>query len=118
MEFAYPFRIDKNGRTATASYNDHIEQMVEQVIFTAMGERVNRSTFGSGVGQLLFSPLSDDLVTATQMLVNGSLQQWLGDLITVQSVIVTANESTMQITVTYVIKQTQQQQVSTFTEEF
>ena len=83
-----------------------------------MGERVNRPTFGSGIGQLVFAPLSNDLVAATQMLVTGSLQQWLGDLILVRSVAVTAQESTLQIVVTYVIKQTQQQQVATFTEEF
>jgi uncharacterized protein len=118
LQFAYPFRIDKNGRTATASDVDHIEQMIEQVLFTSMGERVNRPTFGSGINQLVFAPLSDDLVKTTQMLVNSSLQQWLGDLIVVQSVVVTSQESTLQIVVTYVIKQTLQQQVSTFTKEF
>ena len=92
--------------------------MIEQILFTSMGERVNRPTFGSGVNQLVFAPLSGDLTTTTQVLVNGSLQQWLGDLIAVQSVAVTAQESTLQIVVTYVIKQTQQQQVATFTEEF
>lgn len=117
MQFAYPFKIDKNGRAATATDADHIEQMIEQVLFTSMGERVNRPTFGSGVDQLVFAPLSDDLAKTTQMLVNGSLQQWLGDLITVQSVVVTWQESTLQIVVTYVIKQTQRQQVATFTKE-
>ena len=115
MQFAYPYRFDKNGRTATAGDVDHIEQMIEQVLFTSMGERVNRPTFGSGINQLVFGPLSNDLVNTTQMLVNGSLQQWLGDLIVVQAVAVTAQESTLDIVVTYLIKQTQQQQVATFT---
>jgi uncharacterized protein len=118
LQFAYPFNIDKNGRVATATDVAHIEQMIEQVLFTSMGERVNRPTFGAGVDQLVFAPLSSDLVTTTRMLVNGALQQWLGDLIAVQSVVVTGQESTMQIVVTYVNKQTQQQQVATFTQEF
>ncbi len=118
MQYSYPFEISKNGRVATATYKDHIEQMIEQVLFTTMGERVNRPTFGSGIGQLVFAPLSSDLVAATQMLVSGSLQQWLGDLIIVQSVNVAAQDSTVQITVSYVIKQTQEQQTTTFTQEF
>lgn len=119
MQFAYPFQFDKNGRTATtATDSAHIEQMIEQILFTTMGERVNRPTFGAGINQLVFAPLSDDLVNTTQTLVNGSLQQWLGDLITVQSVVVTSQDSTLQIVVTYVVKQTQQQQVATITEEF
>jgi Bacteriophage baseplate protein W len=118
LKFAYPFAIDKNGRAATASYDDHIEQMVEQVLFTAMGERVNRPTFGSGISQLVFAPLSSDLVAATQMLVTGSLQQWLADLIVVQAVGVIAQESTVQITVRYAIRQTQEQKTATFTQEF
>jgi uncharacterized protein len=118
LQFAYPFQFDKNGRTALATATDHIEQMIEQVLFTSMGERVNRPTFGSGVNQLIFAPLSDDLVNATQTLVAASLQQWLNDLIIVKSVAVTVQESTLQIVVTYVIKQTQQQQVTTLTQEF
>lgn len=118
MQFAYPFKFDKNGRTATTSDPSHIEQMIEQVLFTSLGERVNRPTFGGGVNQLVFAPLSDSLVQTTQKLVNGSLQQWLGDLIVVQSVVVTAQESEMQIVITYLVRQTQQQQVATITEEF
>ena len=92
--------------------------MIEQILFTTMGERVNRPTFGSGINQLVFAPLSDDLINTVQTLVNGSLQQWLGDLIKVQSVVVTGQDSTLQIVVTYIVKQTQQQQVATVTEEF
>ena len=39
--------------------------------------------FGSGVLQLVFAPNSDELAAATQFLVQGALQQWLGDLIQV-----------------------------------
>jgi uncharacterized protein len=92
--------------------------MIEQVLFTTFGERVNRPTFGSGIGQLVFAPLSTNLVASTQMLVTSSLQQWLGDLIAIQSVAVTGQESSLQIVVTYLIKRTQEQQVSTFTQEF
>ena len=49
------------------------------MLFTAPGERVNRPDFGSGLLQLVFAPNSDELAGATQFLVQGALQQWLGD---------------------------------------
>jgi phage baseplate assembly protein W len=115
MEFNYPFQIDKNGKTAIVTEEAHLRQMVEQVLFTTPGERVNRPTFGSGINQLVFAPLSDELVTATQVLVQAALQHWLGDLIAVNSVQVTSEDSTLQVRVQYVIKKTQQAQVAQFT---
>jgi uncharacterized protein len=108
--YNYPYRIDNNGRTAAPpSGDDHIRQMIEQVLFTSPGERVNRPTFGTGVKQLIFAPMSDELVTATQLLIQGALQQWLGDIIAVNSVQVTSEDSTLTVQVVYTVKGPQQQ---------
>ncbi|HVB97243.1 MAG TPA: GPW/gp25 family protein [Chloroflexota bacterium] len=117
MQIDYPFHIDGRGRTAETSADDHIRDMIEQVLFTAPGERVNRPTFGSGVQQLLFAPNSDELATATQMLVQGALQQWLGSLIQVEAVQVQSNDSILTVTVQYVNRTSQQRQVAQFTRE-
>ncbi len=117
MEFAFPFQTDKNGRTATTGEDDHIRQMIEQVLFTTPGERVNRPSFGTGLNQLVFAPLSDELVTATQMLVQGALQQWLGDIISVNSVTITAQESTLEIQVAYTIRETQEARTAQFSRQ-
>ena len=58
-----------------------------------------RPDFGCGVMNLIFAPESDALVSATQFLVQGSLQRWLGDVIVVNAVVVQAVESTFSITV-------------------
>ena len=81
-----PYHFDGRGRTATTTDDDHVRDMIEQVLFTIPGERVNRPDFGSGLLQLTFAPLSDELASATQFLVQGSLQQWLGDIIAVEQV--------------------------------
>ena len=85
------------------------------MLFTAPGERVNRPTFGSGVMQLVFAPNSDALASATQQLVQGALQQWLGDLIQVQSVEVQNEDATLRIQIQYIVRRTQQAQVAHFT---
>lgn len=115
IQFDYPFHFDGRGRTAQTSYDDHIREMIEQVLFTSPGERVNRPTFGSGVLQLVFAPNSEELAATTQFLVQGSLQQWLGDLIQVEAVQVDAQDSTLQVKVQYTVRRTQQRQVAQFT---
>ncbi len=110
----YPFHFDGRGRTAGASRDDHIRDLIEQVLFTAPGERVNRPTFGSGVLDLVFEPNSATLGAATQLAVQGALQQWLGDLILVEAVQVDQQDSTVQVAVQYVVRLTQQRQVAQF----
>src|SRR5438128_10783784 len=104
MNVTFPYQFDERGRTAsTDDYDQHIRERIEQVLFTTPGERVNRPTFGSGLLKLVFAPNSDALATATQQLVQGALQQWLGDVIQVQSVDVLNEEAVLRVTVRYVV---------------
>src|SRR5919205_1882945 len=86
MNVDYPYRFDARGRTAETDTSNHIRDMIEQVLFTAPGERVNRPDFGCGLQRLVFAPNSDELAAASQFLVQGALQQWLGDLIELNDV--------------------------------
>jgi len=115
MEFNYPFKIDNKGRTTSVGEEEHILQMIEQILFTMPGERVNRPTFGTGVNQLIFEPNSDELAATTQFLIQGALQQWLGNLINVNSVQITNRDSTLIIDIQYTIRQTQQVLAAKFT---
>src|SRR3989442_15873241 len=111
MNLDFPLHFDGRGRTAETDYEGHIRDLIEQVLFTAPGERVNRPNFGSGLRQLVFAPNSDELASATQFLVQGALQQWLGDLIQVESLQVESIDSTLRVTLQYIVRRTQQRQV-------
>ena len=117
MNIAYPYHFDGSGGTAQAAADDHIRDLIEQTLFTSPGERVNRPTFGTGVMQLIFAPNSEALSTATQFLVQGALQQWLGDLIQVEAVQVASEDATLAVTVQYVIRRTQQRQTVQFSKD-
>jgi len=118
MQFSYPFRIDEKGRTATVENEEkHVQQLIEQVLFTIQGERVNRPTFGTNINQLVFAPNSDELAAATQFLIQGALQQWLGDLVSVESVKVESEESTLRASVNYTLRRNQESRTQTFTRE-
>jgi uncharacterized protein len=112
----YPFSFDTRGRTSDTAADDHIRDLIEQVLFTSPGERVNRPTFGCGLNQLVFAPNSPELAAATQFLVQGALQQWLGDLIVVDSVQVESVDSTLRVTISYVVRRTQTPQTAVFTQ--
>ncbi len=115
MNIDYPFHFDSRGRTATAPDDDHIRDMLEQLIFTNPGERVNRPDFGSGVLQLLFAPNSPELAAALQFTMQAAIQRWLGDLIELQALQVDSVDSTLRIDVQYLVRRTNQTQVATFT---
>lgn len=97
----HPFHFDHLGRTATTDLADHVRDMIEQLLFTSPGERVNRPDFGCGLLQLVFEPASEALAATTQMTVQGALQRWLGDRVHVDRVSLETNEGTLRVTVVY-----------------
>lgn len=117
MQIDFPFQVTSQGRTATTQGDEHIRDLIEQVLFTAPGERVNRPEFGSGLLQLVFAGNSDELATATQFMVQGALQRWLGDRIQVEAVDVLSQDSTLRVTVQYIVTRTQERRVQSFERE-
>jgi uncharacterized protein len=97
----FPFHVDGRGLAAETAEDDHIRDMIFQVLFTNPGERVNRPDFGCGLKQLVFAPNSDALAVATQFLVQGALQRWLDPVIMVESVAVAAEESELRVSIAY-----------------
>ena len=114
MQIDYPFHFDGRRRTALTDDDDHLRDMIEQVLFTSPGERVNRPTFGSGLLRLVFEPNSEALAGVTQLNVQSAIQQWLGDLIQLEGIKVDSQDSTLTVTVQYLVRRTQQRQVAQF----
>ena len=101
MNVDFPFHFDNRGRTAATDDDDHIRDMIEEFLFTNSGERVNRPDFGSGILQLVFAPNSTEVAAALQFTLQAALQRWLGDLIQLQALEVSAVDSTLNITINY-----------------
>jgi phage baseplate assembly protein W len=103
----YPFQVNAYGRTTVTSRNEHVRDMIKQLLFTNPGERVNRPDFGCGLLQLVFGLPNDALMATVQYSVHGALQRWLGDIIEVQEVSVRQGlseleEGMLHVTVVYV----------------
>lgn len=103
---AFPYRTGADGRTARTREAAHVRDLIEQLLFTSPGERVMRPDFGAGLLQLVFQPAGAERAAATRMLAQAALQQWLGDVIEVRAVEVTADEGRLEVTVAYRIRET------------
>jgi len=111
-DYAFPFRIDSSsGQARRVGFDDHIEQMVRQVLLTDPGERIDLPEFGCGLRRLVFAPLSDALTSTTQLLVMQALDKWLANEVKVQNVSVTQGgdvpDGQLLIQIDYVVLQTQ-----------
>lgn len=115
MNIDFPFHFGGDGRTAAAGEDDHIRDMIEELLFTNHGERVNRPDFGSGLLQMVFAPNSPEVAAALQFSLQADLQRWLGDLIEMQSLEVTSVDSSLLIAIQYLVRRTNEQQTAQFT---
>lgn len=113
--WSFPFRVDARGRSAVVDGDPHARELIEQVLFTAPGERVVRPEFGAGIHQLLFAPAGDTLAAATEASVRSALQRWVGDVVEVGDVAVEHDEGLVRITVGYRVLASGQAEKATFT---
>lgn len=106
FDIDFPFHFDSRGRTATTGRDDHVRDMIEQLLFTNPGERVNRPDFGSGLLQLVFAPNNSELAAALQFTMQAALQRWLGDVIQIEALEVDSADATLRVAVQYTVQRT------------
>jgi Bacteriophage baseplate protein W len=114
MNIDYPFHIDIRGRTAECDDAAHVRDMLEELLFTNAGERVNRPDFGSGLLQLVFSPNSPEIAAALQFTTRAAIQQWLGDVLDLQALDVVCDDAALRITIRYALRRTGEVRTESF----
>lgn len=106
MQLDFPYHFDGNRRTARADAAKHIRDLIEQILFTSPGERVNRPDFGAGILQLVFAPASDEAAATAEFMIKGALQQYLGQRIEIEAVQARAVDSTLFFRIAFRMVQT------------
>lgn len=122
-DIAFPLRIDGGSQqTAQASYADHVEQMIEQILLTSPGERWGNPQFGCGLRALVFAPVSQALQVTASMQVMQALDRWLAGVIRVLGVEIAGSDTdaalepgTFSVVVSYTLIETQTNQQTTVT---
>jgi phage baseplate assembly protein W len=113
VDLDYPFHFDAAGRTATTDAADHLRDMLEQLLLTSPGERVNRPDFGSGLLQLVFAPNSPELAAALQLSVQAAIDTWLGDVVAVERLEITSDDATLRVELEYTDRRTGERRATT-----
>ena len=117
-DVGFPFGFDDHGGTvAPATEAEHVRELVEQLLWTAPGERVNRPDFGTGVLQLVFAPNSPELAATVQFTLQASLEQVLGDLLRIDLLTVQSDDATLRVDLTYTLRATGAQAAVSLTSE-
>jgi phage baseplate assembly protein W len=99
---AFPFRIGPDGRTATPqSVDEHVKGEVIQLLLTSPGERLFLPPFGGGLRRLVFERNDDVSAGLSRAIISQALSRYLGARITVQTLDVTADESTLAVDLRY-----------------
>jgi len=112
--WSFPFRVDRRGRSATTDVESYVRELVEQVLFTSPGERVNRPDFGTGLGQLVFAPNSPELASAMERVVQGAIQQWLGEVVVIEAIEIESADERLTVTVKYRLRGAPQSVTATY----
>lgn len=110
----FPLHFDGRGNTAEAGYAEHVRDLVEQLLFTAPGERVNRPEFGSGLRQLVFAPNSEELAAALQYTTQAALMRYLGDLLDLQTLEVSCEDNMLRVFLVYALRRTGEVRTESF----
>lgn len=74
--WAFPVAADPAGDAALAAYEEDVRQAIRIVLATDPGERVMRPDFGSGLGALVFEPLTAGTAALVRHRVEEALVRW------------------------------------------
>lgn len=114
MTLAFPYHLNPSGRSATSGTDAHVRQMLEQLLLTSSGERVNRPDFGCGLLDLVFGPNQPQLAAGLTAVITASIQQWLGDVVELTGLQVESVDSTLAIDISYTVRATGQSGTAAF----
>ena len=110
-DMRYPYGFDARGRTATSAPAAHVREMIELLLLTSPGERVNRPDFGGGLLTEVFAPNSPQLAAALELRLAAALTSWLGDVVELLRLTVAADEGRLFVEIEYALRATGTRQV-------
>ena len=74
---AFPLSADwRSGGLKASEGKEHIEQSIQQILWTRPGERLNRPEFGSRLHELVFEPNDDVLKALIRHYVLEAIERW------------------------------------------
>jgi len=95
--FSYPTALGSDRGIETFEYERSVRAMIEQILFTVPGERVNRPTFGVGVQNAVFDPNGPFLASRIRTALEENAYKHLGRNVAILKIEVTNDEATLSV---------------------
>jgi phage baseplate assembly protein W len=97
----FPLRLGADRGIAVVSLEDSVRAMLEQILFTLPGERVNRPTFGVGVQNYVFEPNSPTIAEQLRVALDENVFEHLGKSVRVLAVAVDRDEEKLSAIIAF-----------------
>ncbi|HEY3737412.1 MAG TPA: GPW/gp25 family protein [Jatrophihabitans sp.] len=106
--FRWPMGVDHTGSIALTNGPDDLDRSLALVLMTAPGERLMRPQFGCQIWDLLFEPVTANLLGLMNEMVRQALAQWEPRVVVtdVQSVPNPDDHGTIRIAIGYTVRAT------------
>ena len=102
-DISFPLRLDNRGRLTRCDYEQHVREMLEQLLFTQPGERVNRPEFGTPISASIFDRPTPEVLSYLEFQISTSVQRFMGDVIALENIVVQVEENQLHVTLQYLI---------------
>ncbi len=95
--FSYPTTLASSRGIDILDYERSVRAMIEQILFTVPGERVNRPSFGVGVQNAIFDPNGPFLASRIRTALKENAYNYLGRSVVILKVEVTNDDATLSV---------------------
>ena len=100
---AFPLRLDAGKSLTVVELEDDVRAMIEQILLTAPGERVNRPTFGVGIYAYVFEANSALLANHLRVALDENVYEHLGRNVRILALDVTADDAQLHVDIKFEI---------------
>lgn len=95
--FSYPTKIGIDRGIEALEYERSVRAMIEQILFTVPGERVNRPSFGVGVQNAVFDPNGPFLASRIRTALEENAYKHLGRNVAILKIEVTSDDAVLSV---------------------
>lgn len=112
---SFPFRIGSDGRTSqVTSPEEHVKEELIQLLLTNPGERLFLPELGGGIRRMVFEGAYETTAAMTKATLTQAISRWLGHRITLEDLLVTIENETIEVEIKYRIAGTEDSRVLKF----
>ena len=99
----FPLRFGPGRTLAVTELEDDVRDMIEQILLTAPGERVNRPTFGVGIYNYVFEANSPFIANQLRIALEENLYTELGKNVRIALLRVTTDDAALRVDIQFQI---------------